>query len=295
MRKRIGFTLIELLVVIAIIAILVALLLPAVQQAREAARRAQCKNNLKQLGLALHNYHDTHKVFPPGYLYRPGTSFENAAGFSWGAMLLPQLDQSPLYNLFNWNVAVWNSANIDPRTKSLPAFLCPSDGGSHGKFVEMGPVPERYAAGCYVANFGPPDLDQNQDQRTGVFSRNSSTASRDILDGMSSTLFVGERINGPFRGADVHNGVHVTYETTWAAAVRDYDEPEDDHGHMILFQSGHVPNSNLSDDRDVAAPHVGIAQFLVGDGSVRGIGDSINFGVYTALTTRAGGEVIGEY
>src|SRR5262245_48859233 len=106
-RPARGFTLIELLVVIAIIAILIALLLPAVQQAREAARRTSCKNNLKQLGIALHSYHDAHRTLPPGYLYRPNTGStppSNAAGFSWGAMSLPFLDQANLYQQFNWNV-----------------------------------------------------------------------------------------------------------------------------------------------------------------------------------------------
>lgn len=294
MSTRKGFTLIELLVVIAIIGVLVALLLPAVQQAREAARRTQCKSNLKQAGLALHNYHDTHLAFPPGYVYRPGTQSENASGFAWGAMILPYVDQSPLYAQFNWNVPVWNAANEPARTRHLNVFLCPSDPVSSNSFVEMGPTPERYAMGCYVGNFGPPDLDANQEQRDGLFSRNSKTRASDVLDGLSNTLFVGERVNGPFRTAGAH-GVHVTYETTWCCAVRETSDPTDDHGHMVLFQTGHVPNAALSDDRDVSAPHIGLAQYLLGDGSVRAIGESINFGVYQSLSTRAGGEAIGEY
>ena len=148
--------------------------------------------------------------------------------------------------------------------------------------------------GCYVANFGPPDLDDTQEQRSGVFSRNSATRLSDITDGTSNTLQLGERVNGPFRNAGSH-GVHVNYETTWMAAVRDDGDPTDDHGHMVLFQSGHVPNDPFSDDRDVSAPHVGLAHFLLNDGSVRAIGESINLGVYQNLSTRAGGEVIGEY
>ncbi len=294
MSTRKGFTLIELLVVIAIIGVLVALLLPAVQQAREAARRSQCKNNLKQIGLALHNYHDTHQAFPPGYLYKVGSSSENASGFAWGAMLLPYVDQAPLYAQFNWNVAVWDSANEAPRNRHLSVFLCPSDPVSSGSYVEMGPTPENYAMGCYVGNFGPPDLDATQEQRTGMFSRNSKTRSSEVTDGLSNTLMTGERVNGPFRTAGAH-GVHVTYETTWCCAVREWDDASDDHGHMVLFQSGHVPNGALSDDRDVSAPHVGLAQFLLGDGSVRAIGENINFTVYQNLSTRAGGEVVGEY
>ncbi len=294
MSTRRGFTLIELLVVIAIIGVLVALLLPAVQQAREAARRTQCKSNLKQAGLALHNYHDTHLAFPPGYVYRPGTQSENASGFGWGAMILPYVDQSPLYAQFNWNAPVWDAANEPARTRHLNVFLCPSDPVSSNSFVEMGATAERYAMGCYVGNFGPPDLDANQEQRDGLFSRNSKTRSSDVPDGLSNTLLVGERVNGRFRTAGAH-GVHVTYETTWCCAVRESTDPTDDHGHMVLFQTGHVPNAALSDDRDVSAPHIGLAQYLLGDGSVRAIGESINFGVYQSLSTRAGGEAIGEY
>jgi hypothetical protein len=158
----------------------------------------------------------------------------------------------------------------------------------------MGPAPEKYAMACYVASYGPPDLDEFQEKREGMFSRNSSTRASDVRDGLSNTLMAGERVNGPFRRAGVH-GPHITYETTWAAAVREWDDPLDDHGHMVLFQTGNTPNSPSSDDRDVSAPHIGFAQFLLGDGSVRSIGESINFAVYQALSTRAGGEVIGEY
>ena len=135
-RKPRGFTLIELLVVIAIIAVLVALLLPAVQQAREAARRVQCKNNLKQLGLALHNYHDvTSNTFPPGYV-----NTNSDGGWGWMSMLLPHLDQGPLYNMlgslstkpnFNTAFATITPATVTPHTVQtiIKAFRCPSDGG----------------------------------------------------------------------------------------------------------------------------------------------------------------------
>ncbi len=290
---RPGFTLIELLVVIAIIAILIALLLPAVQQAREAARRLSCKNNLKQLGLGLHNYQDTHGCFPPGYVYKPGTVGNNS-GFSWITMILPMLDQANLYNQFDLEEPVFSAVNRIPREQHLPALLCPSDPVSGNGFIEMGSAAERYAMGCYVGNFGPPDLDATQEKRTGMFSRNSATRSRDVTDGLSNTLCAGERQNGVFRTGAAH-GNHFEYETTWAGAVREITDPTDDHGHMVLFQTGHVPNAPTSDDRDVSAPHVGFAQFLLGDGSVRLIGSSIDFGIYTALGTISGGEVISEY
>lgn len=293
MRRK-GFTLIEMLVVIAIISLLVGLLLPAVQQARDAARRTQCKNNMRQQGLSLFNYHDAFRLFPPGYLYRPGQSKENAAGFGWGAMILPFLDQTALYRQFNWDVAIWDVANANQRTASLATFKCPSDSVSSNGFLEMGPAPEKYAMASYVACFGPPDLDAAPEQRDGMFSRNSRTQASEVTDGLSNTLMVGERMNGPFRTA-VSRSPHNSYQTTWAGAVRQWDDPSDDHGHMVLFQTGHAPNSPLSDERDVSARHIGFAQFLLADGSVRIIGENIDFGVYQNLSTRAGGEIIAEY
>ena len=146
--SRRGFTLIELLVVIAIIATLIALLLPAVQQAREAARRSQCKNNLKQLGLALHNYHDTHSCFPAGY-YSYGTSdgsgpgwaeidantWDAAPGWSWSMMLLPYLDQANIYNALDVNRPCWNLANAGTVQTKLPVFLCPTSSGGDEPFL----------------------------------------------------------------------------------------------------------------------------------------------------------------
>src|SRR5262245_20886047 len=130
---RRGFTLIELLVVIAIIAVLMSLLLPAVQQAREAARRTQCRNNLKQIGLALHNYHGALQVFPPGYVDRSGNpnltpDNDLGPGWGWATFLLPHLDQSNVYDQLNINQAIGTGANAQVSLVAMPAFQCPSDG-----------------------------------------------------------------------------------------------------------------------------------------------------------------------
>jgi len=200
-EKR-GFTLIELLVVIAIIAVLVALLLPAVQQAREAARRSSCKNNLKQLGLALHNYHDTHTVFPPGWVL-PCADTEPNHRFigrnpSWGFYILPMLEQSQIYNLQDFQMGSANcggSAGIldapnatNRMNEELPAFSCPSD-------IKPSRNPDGFGTASYVANRGTDNRD-GQDSSVGIqngmFWTNSSTKMRDITDGTSNTFMVGE-------------------------------------------------------------------------------------------------------
>jgi len=222
-----GFTLIELLVVIAIIAILIALLLPAVQQAREAARRTQCRNNLKQFGLAIHNYHDQANVFPPGWVsqyYQVGTG--EATIWSWGAYLLPQIDQSPLYNTvspgtrrIDENLALGGNTAA-ALTSPLPAFRCPSDVGpqlnnfngplgvgatqqtnfaTYSRQVTNGTATVSIATSNYVINadtadsntpsviaatYGPP---------LGIAWADSRVSMRDITDGTSNTIFLGER------------------------------------------------------------------------------------------------------
>ena len=215
--NRSAFTLIELLVVIAIIAILIALLLPAVQQAREAARRTQCRNNLKQIGISLHNYHDAHKTFPPGFIQADLSNPATELGLAWGAFLLPYLDQSPLYNRYNMVAPVASKAQ-------LPAFQCPSDGHAEGEVRDTGPhyvgTGEGYAArSSYVACNGgectPGNCHYNQFNGTGdsrefllgqdidilagngVFWGNSRLRFRDITDGSSQTFAVGERNQTP--------------------------------------------------------------------------------------------------
>ena len=181
----------------------------------------------------------------------------------------------------------------------MTRLLCPTDDVSPTGFVEMGD--ERYAMACYVANFGTPDLDEDQEQALapdgrpwGPFYRNSKTKLKEITDGTAKTLMVGERQNGPFRTAGSH-GVHIEYETTWAGAVREITDPTDDHGHMVLFQTGHTPNHADSDDRDVSASHSGEALFVLCDASVHSISEDIDEKVYFALGTMNGEETINDF
>src|SRR5260221_4831909 len=165
-RKK-GFTLIELLVVIAIIAVLVSMLLPAVQQAREAARSSQCKNNLKQVGLALHNYHGVFEILPPAYIYLPGggglqgppdpTNGDAGPGWAWAMMILPHMEQVPLYNSFNVNVPCWNPQNSSSAIASVPTYVCPSatnDTSTYNVVDTNGNTLATFARGNYVASAG---------------------------------------------------------------------------------------------------------------------------------------------
>lgn len=287
---RQGFTLIELLVVIAIIGLVMALLIPATQQARAAARRMSCHNNLRQIGLAMHNYESAMRRLPAGYLYRLGPQ-GNDLGFGWAVALLPFLEQSSVYTAIRFDVPTFHDSNRTVREQRLQVMLCPEDRVSAYGMVEMGT--EKYAMASYVASYGPPDLDETQDKNEGLFARNSQTRFAEIIDGLSNTFAFSERENGPFRLAGTH-GPHFSYETTWFGAIRDIDDPSDDHGHMVLFQSGHTPNSPFSDDRDISAPHIGYANFLFADGSVRLITEAIDFDLYSWMSTRAGGEILSQ-
>ena len=186
MRYRRGFTLIELLVVIAIIAVLVALLLPAVQQAREAARRSACKNNLKQVGLALHNYHDTHNTLPGN----PVSSNRDSSWAAWSGlgMILPFLDQAPLYNRADFSRGGRNGPANGPVSRAvIPALLCPSDPGSGARYsTNSGPC-------SYALSSGPvTDWSVGNRPKAGIFTYRSSTRFNFIKDGTSNTIMASE-------------------------------------------------------------------------------------------------------
>ncbi|MCA9074562.1 MAG: DUF1559 domain-containing protein [Planctomycetaceae bacterium] len=298
--RRSGFTLIELLVVIAIIAILIALLLPAVQQAREAARRTQCRNNLKQIGLALHNYHDIHQMFPPGWIMTDGgipSAHDGVSGVGWGAMILPQMDQGNVWTQLDANVSIADAANDEFRDNALSIFRCPSDPQPDSWEIEEEGMPGNVLADLPIANyigvFGTEELDgcenvagvapvlpSGQCVGDGTLYHNSSTRIRSITDGTSNTFIVGER----------KTDVDLGWYSTWVGVVPEGEEAFQ----RVLGSIDHVPNHPAAHFDDFGSHHVGGAFFVFGDGSVTFISESIDQTVYQALGTIQGGEVTGQ-
>ena len=221
-RSTRGFTLIELLVLIAIIAILIALLLPAVQQAREAARRSSCKNNLKQLGLAMHSYHETHSIFPRANFEREDSStygYGNYSYFSFSAqaMLLPFMDQAPLYNQFNFSLAPNQSTNDTSKRAVIPAFLCPSDVRSIVNGGGYGAGPGNSYAVCagpsiYWFGVGPSTntTPSNLQHQVGMFNYRKPVRIRDVLDGTSNVIAAAEILMGDGNNSDTQIGAGDT-------------------------------------------------------------------------------------
>ncbi len=284
-RRRSAFTLIELLVVIAIIAVLIALLLPAVQQAREAARRSQCKNNLKQLGLALHNYHDVYQVFPYGQDARLGGSGGN---WAWGASILPQLEQASLFNALNvgnidFLTECTDATKLALMQKPLAVFRCPSDTGlPTNSALTLNPGSVVVATSNYVASNNSADNDRDNTYNgmfgaTGGGSR-PPVALRDITDGTSNTLAIGER---------AWNSGGIQYNAAIFYGTRDTDEATNGVGMTMNHGCGVVPINSTSSNgpRGYSSVHEGGAQFLLADGSVRFISENVNHNTDTTVNS----------
>ena len=313
--RRVAFTLIELLVVIAIIAILVALLLPAVQQARESARKTQCKSNLKQLGLALQNYHGSFSCFPPAAVN----------GISGQARLLPYLDQTNVYNQINFNVSYNNAANAAVREIPLATLRCPSDSdtlpaglGARNNYYSNTGISVVYTTPSTTvggSTYGLP-------QPNGIMFPNSKIRFADMLDGASNTAAFSEKVVG-----DGSNGVSTAISDTFQPGTTpaDADEARDQcraiditdltkQGYSNVgapwLQSYHSTtmywHSLTPNERSCMFPpgriattansrHTGGVHLLLCDGTVRFVGNSINLATWRGLGTRQGGEVIGDF
>jgi prepilin-type N-terminal cleavage/methylation domain-containing protein/prepilin-type processing-associated H-X9-DG protein len=321
MIRRKAFTLIELLVVIAIIAILMALLLPAVQQAREAARMTQSRNHLKQIGLALHNYHDAHATFPAAYYAdtlhpnRDPTTYDGPNGFAWGTMLLPFLDQAPLYNQFNFSRPCWDPSQGAPAATVLSVFLNPSALNSDGPTVVRdgsGTVLARFGRAHYVVNAGQDEpwgyqLEDYRSVADGPFYRNSRTRAADVTDGLSNTVFVGEHAHisdktwvGVVPGAVVCTIDPARFPITAcdraATLVNVHSGPAaSEIDPSTGFAPIHPPNSPLCHVCQMYSPHAGGAHILLGDGSVRMVNQYIHQPTWAALSSCRKGEVVGDY
>jgi prepilin-type N-terminal cleavage/methylation domain-containing protein len=308
-HSRPAFTLIELLVVIAIIAVLVGLLLPAVQKVREAANRMSCQNNLKQIGLALHNYHDAQRCFPPGYFASVpygdpdgDQALDTTPGWGWGTYILPYLEQGNLFGQFNLIQPVQSFTGIQTMLK---VYTCPSDLVPDAPFAvpdAFGNLVAMSASSSYAASCGGDESDTTDPTGKGVFYRNSRTRITDITDGTSQTILIGERAcanaYGIWAGA-LNGGVVLRGPLN--------PNPGNSTGQApcLVLAHSHLNNTIADTDGgldDFSSLHPGGSNILLGDGAVhfiRAIPSDNPDGSYTAdslifqaLGTRASGEVI---
>jgi prepilin-type N-terminal cleavage/methylation domain-containing protein len=321
-----GFTLIELLVVIAIIAVLIALLLPAVQQAREAARRAECKNHLKQVALAVHNYESTFRCFPPGQIRIPFSTMPRVRGWSMYVQLLPYFDQAPLHGRWDFANPIANETNGNTAV-ILPVLLCPSEPLEANPFTKPSGV--KYALTSYGGNGGTQSHPPSAISGDGIFAGSGPPITtpptlqhplvrmRDVTDGLSNTFLFGERshrdanydtffANGyatnPMGGwgywAPSGGQLAITDLTLSSFGPINYRLPFDFANRPGSISSATTFDSSAENIRRLCAfgsEHTGGAQFALGDGSVRFVSENISMLTLRALSTRAGGEVSGEF
>jgi prepilin-type N-terminal cleavage/methylation domain-containing protein/prepilin-type processing-associated H-X9-DG protein len=314
LKRRPGFTLIELLVVIAIIAILVALLLPAVQAAREQARRSACTNNLKQIGLALANYTDRHGTLPPGYqsIYSSLFQAEVGPGWGWASMILPDLEQQALHDKIVFEAPMQAATMATARLFTLKVFLCPSDNMPlswtatdsetwlyGGRIYSSGTNICDVAGSNYIGVFGIAEPGVNGE---GVFSRGSFMPYSAITDGLSHTLLVGERSENLQQGRGMATWAGaVPGANLWSCAPNPY-EPDagtcikEDGSGMILGHTGegHGPGDPYGDVNQFTSRHSRGGFFVYCDGHVQYLRNEMNYNVYKALSTRNWGEIISD-
>jgi prepilin-type N-terminal cleavage/methylation domain-containing protein len=300
--RPLGFTLVELLVVIAIIAVLIALLLPAVQQAREAARRTQCRNNLRQMGLALHNYHDTFGAFPPSSTSHVEKGVWNDRPWrhhlhSWASLLLPFLEQANLQRAIDYNLSALDPANLPAAAQMLPVYSCPSyDGPRYSDDPQYRRLSDRYALRNYAA-MGGTDVGRLWQDADGALYPLSNTRAADVIDGLSGTIFL-------FETRDTGAAVWIDGSCASLAARRydasnppSYAGPELPLNYTPYYWSERDADGNyLYETIDSiwgpSSRHAGGVIHLFGDGSVRFLSENMDDNLYEAMASRAGGEAV---
>jgi prepilin-type N-terminal cleavage/methylation domain-containing protein len=328
MKRQPGFTLVELLVVIAIIGVLVALLLPAVQTAREAARRMQCTNHLKQIGLAIHRYHDIHQRFPSGFLFQaPGMANRGdrpnrAPGWSWSALILPHLEQNSLHSTINWGLGMHQSPNRAAIATLLKLAVCPS-ANNPSKHFRVGTSSDAFGydnpgvaatnyVGCAGSFVQSAYYDQPDERRNGIMIEDSNLRFANVEDGTSNTLLAGESIyfgNGTNVGAG-----NFFWDPTWYGHFRQdsggrVDAPE------CVMRSGEFrlnPPKVAADNvkrNTFSSRHPGGAVFVLADGSTRFLAETLqhtetpyagallagNAGTFQRLCSRNDGLALGDF
>jgi len=297
-----GFTLVELLVVIAIIGVLVAAILPAVQQARESARKTQCGNNLKQLGLGMHAYVNDHKAFPPGYVSKVLPDHDDGGpGWSWGAMLMRYLEEARLHDQvkINFDKSLRGPDTEKVRLTSVPLFICTTDSNFQPiidiQSKSSSIVICKMAAASYVASAGTvrPTCKLCRDQFDGVFGRNRAIEPRELTDGLSKTLAVGERsthwANAAVWGVVPNSRVWDNLQPGAYSAGPAFVLGTTFHEGFNIETSNemsHDMHDSLAES--FGSDHVGGAFFLFCDGGVRFVWDYTDPAVMNAMSTRDG-------
>jgi prepilin-type N-terminal cleavage/methylation domain-containing protein/prepilin-type processing-associated H-X9-DG protein len=314
---RRGFTLIELLVVIAIIAILIWLLLPAVQKVREAAARTKCQNNLKQLGLGLHNYHSAYEKFPAGWSTKlPAGTSANTGYWAWSVELLPYIEQQNLYNRLNPQSRTLMAAfQSDPAALQMPisTYMCPSDTmaplNENRRFSQMGPLPSGFTSPLAIAISNYPGNGGN-DGDHGLFQADKQLNVTSISDGTSNTLAVGERASRIPTQTNANGG---QFAAVWAGMSEQSGDTSGGQGAVRGYTLYRMPdgytntNNIIAPDVAFSSNHTGGANFAMCDGSVRFISYSINWsdannkaytptgGVFNRLGDRDDGQPVSDF
>jgi prepilin-type N-terminal cleavage/methylation domain-containing protein/prepilin-type processing-associated H-X9-DG protein len=300
MRTRTAMTLVELLVVLVIVAILLGLLVPAVQRARESANRARCTDNLHQIGLACHAYHDAEGSFPPGYTaWRCADPLVTRPGWGWAAHLLPFLEQVPLQQTIIFARPIEHPVNADACRTGVALLLCPSDPDVPATFPITDASGQRLTEAApigYAACYGSGELDEVPGPKEGVFYRNSRIRLADITDGSSTTLLIGDRAwshaMAPWAGAVNRGLVRGGPRNPW----RDSSEAVYPAPNFACVQANALNNRGDPDGSldEFYSEHPGGVNLLFADGAVHFLHEQINRAVLLALGTRAGGEVVSE-